>query len=45
MDFDLGFLCLVSLFRLCTASLKNLPRVTIDKQMKMQLNTYHVSGE
>ena len=27
---------LVSLFRLCTAGLKNLMRLTIDKQMKMQ---------
>ena len=27
---------LVSLFRLCTAGLKNFMRVTIDKQIKMQ---------
>ena len=35
---NFGYRALVSLFRLCTACLKNLMRVTIDKQMKMQFN-------
>ena len=43
MDFNLGFQCLVSLFRLCTAGLKNLMRVTLRSINKWKCTWIHIT--